>query len=115
SLLFQIETEKALHIDFFRLCMPIISSILIVVTVRLIVQYINRNQCKKSRLDINVVSFIALLVELVILIYGILLSERRSANLEVLSITLFFFLVFDLLGIYLYRLLHVEEQLNEEL
>ena len=90
SLLFQIETEKALHIDFFRLCMPIISSILIVVTVRLIVQYINRNQCKKSRLDINVVSFIALLVELVILIYGILLSERRSANLEVLSITLFF-------------------------
>ena len=115
SLLFQIETEKALHIDFFRLCMPIISSILIVVTVRLIVQYINRNQCKKSRLDINVVSFIALLVELVILIYGILLSERRSANLEVLSITLFFFLVFDLLGIYLYRLLHVVEQLNEEL
>ena len=115
SLLFQIEAEKALHIDFFRLCMPIVSSVLIVVTVRVVVRYINRNQYKKSRLDINTVSFVALLMELVILIYGVLLSEQHATNIEVLSITLFFFLVFDLLGIYLYHLLHVEEQLKEEL
>ena len=115
SLLFQIEAEKALHIGFFRLCMPIASSVLIVVTVKLIVRYINRNQYKKSRLDINAVSFIALLVELIILIYGVLLSEQHATNIEVLSITLFFFLVFDLLGIYLYHLLHIEEQLNKEL
>lgn len=115
SLLFQIETEQALHIDFFRLCMPIISSGLIIVTIRVIVRYINRNQYNKIRLDINTISFFALLVELLILIYGIFISERHAINIEILFIILLFFLVFDILGIYLYHLLHVEEQLNEEL
>ena len=54
-------------------------------------------------------------MELIILLYGIFLAEKRAANLEVLSLTLFFFLVFDLLGIYLYHLLQLKEQLNEEL
>ena len=115
SLLFQVEAEQALHIGFFRLCMPLVSSVLIIVTVRVIVQYINRNQYQKSRFNINTIFFLALLMELIILIYGVFLSERRSANLEVLSLTLFFFLVFDLLGIYLYHLFQIEEQLKDEL
>lgn len=115
SLLFQIETEKALHIGFFRLCMPLVSSVLMIMTVRIIVSYINRNQYPKSRVNMNIIFFLALLMELIVLICGVFLSERRSANLEILSLTLFFFLVFDLLGIYLYHLFQVEEQLKEEL
>lgn len=114
-LLSQAKIEQTIHIEFFNLCMPVVSSVLIIVTVREIVQYINRNQYKKSRFNINTIFFLALLMELIILIYGVFLSERRSANLEVLSLTLFFFLVFDLLGIYLYHLVQIEEQLKEEL
>ncbi len=115
SLLAHVETEQTLNTDFFRLYMSLVSSVLIIVTVRVIVQYINRNQYQKSRFNINTIFFLALLMELIILIYGVFLSERRSANLEVLSLTLFFFLVFDLLGIYLYHLFQIEEQLKEEL
>ncbi|MFQ9885608.1 MAG: sensor histidine kinase [Negativibacillus massiliensis] len=114
-LLSQAKIEQTIHIEFFNLCMPVVSSVLIIVTVREIVQYINRNQYKKSRFNINTIFFLALLMELIILIYGVFLSERRSANLEVLSLTLFFFLVFDLLGIYLYHLVQIEEHLKEEL
>lgn len=115
SLFSQAETEQILHTEFFRLCMALVSSILIMVSVRVIVQYINRNQYQKSRLNINTIFFLAFLMGLIILIYGLFLIEERSVNLEVFSLILFFFLVFDLLGIYLYHLLHREEQLNEEL
>ena len=115
SLFSKLGTQQTLQTGFFRLCMAAVSSVLIIVTVRLIVGYINRNQFQKSRWNVNTIFFLAFLMELIILLYGIFLAEKRAANLEVLSLTLFFFLVFDLLGIYLYHLLQLKEQLNEEL
>ena len=70
-LLSQAKIEQTIHIEFFNLCMPVVSSVLIIVTVREIVQYINRNQYKKSRFNINTIFFLALLMELIILIYGV--------------------------------------------
>ena len=115
SMIFGINMEQAIHISCFRICMPIISSILMLVTIRIIVCFINRTQPQTSRLNINIAFFFFILMELIVLLYGIFLSEPNEANIEVLSIILIFFLIFDLLGIYLYHILHVEEQLNEEL
>ena len=85
------------------------------VTIRWIVRYINRNQFEKGRWNIHAVFFVTVFIEIALIIYSIFLSENALVSQEVLFVTLILFLVFDLLGIYLYHILQVEEQLHQQL
>lgn len=101
--------------DAFTLCLPLVSSGLMMATIRWIVRYINRNQFEKSRWNIHAVFFFTVFIEIALIIYSIFLSENALVSQEVLFVILILFLVFDLLGIYLYHILQVEEQLHQQL
>lgn len=59
--------------------------------------------------------FFTVFIEIALIIYSIFLSENALVSQEVLFVILILFLVFDLLGIYLYHILQVEEQLHHQL
>lgn len=115
SLIFGMGKKQVGYSDAFTLCLPLVSSGLMIVTIRWIVRYINRNQFKKGRWNIHAVFFFTVFIEIALIIYSIFLSENALVSQEVLFVILILFLVFDLLGIYLYHILQVEEQLHQQL
>lgn len=115
SLIFGMGRKQVEYSDAFTLCLPLVSSGLMMVTIRWIVRYINRNQFEKGRWNIHAVFFFTVFIEIGLIIYSIFLSKNALVSQEVLFVILILFLVFDLLGIYLYHILQVEEQLHQQL
>lgn len=115
SIIFNADTQAVVSTPFLRTATPIISGIIMIGSVRLIIHCFTATEFGKISKRINMVFSSVLLYEGAMLIYGFVLSSGNEINNKYFLLSLFFFLAFDVLGIYLYRLLNIESKLQKEL
>lgn len=115
SMIFNIETYEVVSNPSIRIATPIISAIVMLGSVRLIVNCFTANDVGRIGKRINIVFFSVLFCEAIMLFYGFVLSSQNELNNRYFLFSLFFLFAFDILGIYLYRLLNIERKLQKEL
>ena len=115
SIIFNTDTQTVVSTPFLRAATPIISGIIMIGSVRLIIHCFTATEFGKIGKRINIVLSSVLFCEGAMLIYGLLLSSENEINSKYFLLSLFSFLAFDVLGIYLYRLLNIEGKLQKEL
>ena len=115
SMIFNVDTSDVINIPYIRVLTPIISGIIMLGSVSLIVHCFTAVDTKKIGKRINLIFLVILIFESVLLAYFLILSSENAINSQYFLLILFFFLAFDILGIYLYRLLNIGGQLKNEL
>lgn len=115
SMIFNVETYEVVSNPYIRIATPIISGIIMLGSVRLIVKCFVATDINRISKQISIIFSSVLICEGIMLLYGLLLSSKNEINNRYFLLSLFFFLAFDILGIYLYRLLNIESKLQKEL
>ena len=115
SILFGVNTSEVVSNENIRIYTPIISAIITFGSLYFITKALAENKNTRSERKINVLFSIVIIAEGTMMVYGIFLATDNLIGDKFFILTLLFFLAFDVMGIYLYRLLNIENQLQKEL
>lgn len=115
SMILNVETADVISIPYFRVATPIISGIIMLGSVRLIIHCLVAEEIDRINKRINFIIFAVLICEAAMLLYGVALSSENLMHNKYFLLSLVFFLAFDVMGIYLYRLMNIDGQLKNEL
>lgn len=115
SMVLNVNTQEVVLNTYIRIATPIISGIIMLGSVRLIVDCFSATDIDKISKRINIIFFSVLTCEGIILLYGLLLSSKKDINSSYFLLSLIFLMAFDVLGVYLYRLINIESKLKKEL
>lgn len=115
SFIFHIETKTALTEVFPHFFTAITSSVLMLLSCNAVISLLSEKKSERIQRKINFLFLFLLFLEAEILVYMTIKSKTQGYVLHWLIVAIVFFVLLDILGIYLYNLIRNESKKREEL